>query len=104
MSKPVEEMTKEQLMAELPKRMVVMALFLAGLCVVMTIIGFITMRTGFNYAWLATFVVTLLSSPLVVRRVARWMVLPAHERRERRRASMYRALAEFSFPGGDSRV
>lgn len=104
MKTPIEEMSREQLLAEMPKRLLVMAMFLAALCVVMTVIGFITMQTGFNYAWLMGFVVTLLASPLAVRKVARWMVLPAHERRERRRASMYRALSEFSFPGGDSLV
>jgi hypothetical protein len=104
MGKPVQEMTREQLLAELPRRMLVMAVFLAMLGVMFSILAFITMHASYPVLWTIVFLAILMLSPLVVARVARWMVQPAHERRQRRRKMMYRALLDYSFTGGDSCV
>lgn len=77
---------------------------LAALCIVVAVMVFFAMNAGFAIGWMLAIVVGLLASPFLVARVARWMVAPARERLERRRASMNRALADFSFTGGDSRV
>ncbi len=104
MRTPIQEMTLHQLVAELPKRILTMAVFLAALCIVFSVIAFFAINSGFAIGYVLGFVASVLASPFLVARVARWMVAPAHERRQRRRESMYRALAEFSFTGGDSRV
>ncbi len=100
----LQEMTVEQLIAELPKRMLVMTVFLATLCVVISIIASMALNHGLAWGYVLAFVASVLLSPFPVARVARWMVAPAHERRQRRREMMYRALEGFSFHGGDSRV
>lgn len=104
MRTPIEDMTREQLIAELPKRMLAMSAFLALVCVWFTVLAFVAMQSSTPIMWVAAFVVNLLLTPFVLARVARWMVMPAHVRIQRRKRSMYRALAEFSFTGGDSRV
>ncbi|MCU0226385.1 MAG: hypothetical protein MUF01_01990 [Bryobacterales bacterium] len=101
---PLQEMTVEQLVAELPKRMLAMAVFLALVCVVISIIAAMALNHGLSWGYMLAFVACVLAAPFPVARVARWMVAPAHERRQRRRERMHRALAEFSFHGGDSRV
>ncbi|MCW5963937.1 MAG: hypothetical protein KIT83_07855 [Bryobacterales bacterium] len=104
MRTPLEQMTREQLLAELPKRFVAMAVLLAALCIVVAVMASSAKDSGFAIGWISAIVAGLLASPFLVARVARWMVAPARERLERRRASMHRALEDFSFTGGDSRV
>jgi predicted lysophospholipase L1 biosynthesis ABC-type transport system permease subunit len=101
---PVSEMTREQLMAELPRRMLVMAVFLAMLGVIFSVLAFIAMHAANPMLWTVLFLGALMLSPFPVARVARWMVLPAHERIQRRKRLMRSALADCAFQGGDSCV
>lgn len=102
---PITEMSREQLLAELPKRMVVLAAFVAAMGIVIGSIAVVTMQSGYHPAPVIVLVVVFLTSPLALGRVSRWMLQPAEERVRRRRAAVAKALKECSIlPDGDSSV
>lgn len=104
MKKSVEEMTREELVAALPMRLLAMVIGLAALFAVAINLAFITIATGMSLPWLAATLGAVLLSPIAVSRMFAWTLAPAKERLRRRRIMMREALATVTWSNGDHEV
>ncbi len=104
MRKNVEEMTREQLVAELPKRLLAMVLGVAFLFALAANLAVITVATKMSLPWLAATLLVVLASPVGVSRMFAWTLAPAKERMRRRRHMMREALSSVTWSHGDFEV
>ncbi len=104
MKKNVEEMTREQLLAALPKRLLAMVLGVAFLFGLAANLAVITVATGMSLPWLVATLFVVLASPIGVSRMFAWTLAPAKERIRRRRHMMREALATVTWSHGDYEV
>lgn len=101
MNRSVNQMSREQLVAALPKRLLLMVLAVAALFAVLISLAFITMETNMSLPWLLALLVVVLSAPIAVSRMFTWTLAPAKERVRRRRVMMREALASVTWDNGD---
>lgn len=104
MRKSVEDMTREQLVAALPKRLLAMVLGVAMLFALAANLAVITVATGMALPWLIATLAVVLASPVGVSRMFKWTLAPAKERMRRRRHMMREALATVTWSHGDYEV
>jgi protein-S-isoprenylcysteine O-methyltransferase Ste14 len=104
MKKSVEEMTREELVAALPMRLLAMVIGLAALFAVAINLAFITIATEMSLPWLIGTLGVVLLSPIAVSRMFAWTIAPAKERLRRRRIMMREALATVTWSNGDHDV
>jgi multisubunit Na+/H+ antiporter MnhG subunit len=104
MKRSVNQMSREQLVAALPKRLLVMVLAVAALFAVLISFAVITMETNMALPWLFALIAVVLTAPIVVSRMFKWTLAPAKERVRRRRVMMREALASVTWDNGDYQV
>lgn len=104
MRKNVEQMTREQLVAALPKRLLAMVLSVAFLFALAANLALITVATDMSTPWLVATLLVVLTSPIGVTRMFLWTLAPARERVRRRRHMMCEALSSVTWSQGDHDV
>lgn len=103
-TKNVEQMTREQLVAALPKRLLAMVLGVAFLFALAANLALITVAADMSTPWLIATLLVVLTSPIGVSRMFQWTLAPARERVRRRRHMMHEALASVTWSHGDYEV
>ena len=104
MKKSVAKMTREELVAALPKRLLAMVLSVAFLFALAANLALITVATQMSTPWLIATLAVVLASPFGVSRMFKWTLAPARERMRRRRHMMREALASVTWSHGDYEV
>ncbi|MDZ7639979.1 MAG: hypothetical protein U5J83_17305 [Bryobacterales bacterium] len=104
MKKTVEQMSREELVTALPKRLLAMVLGVAFLFALAANLAVITVATGMSLPWLIATLAVVLAAPVGVSRMFSWTLAPAKERMRRRRHMMREALASVTWSHGDYEV
>ena len=104
MSRTLESMSREELVRALPKRLLVMVVFLAFVFASVTSLASIVIQMQMALPWMVALLAAVLGAPFGISRMFRWTLAPAHERMRRRKSMMREALASVTWSGGDYEV
>lgn len=104
MQSSIAQMTREKLLAEMPKRTLVFALALTGVGIAISLVVSVLIPPASDSLRLVVLFGSLLIAPIVLRPLARWTLQPIHERIRRRQELAVESRKNFLFRGGDFRV